>query len=93
MLDEPLTALGNILHVIGNISMTITFMIVIILLLYVLIYSKTDFFQGTTPYMYKENVKKWLWIIIAGAVITALFHVLGAWVTPDAISQGINDYN
>lgn len=93
MLDEPLTTLGNILHIIGNISMAITVIIFIFVLLYVLIYSKTDFFRGTTPYMFKENVKKWLWIMIACAVVTAIFHVLGAWVMPDAVSQGINDYN
>ncbi|MEX2936570.1 MULTISPECIES: hypothetical protein [Staphylococcus] len=93
MLDEPLTILGNILHMIGNISMAITVMIFILVLLYVLIYSKTDFFQGTTPYMYKENVKKWLWIVIGGLVVTAMFHILGAWVTPDIARQSVLDYN
>lgn len=93
MLDKPLTTLGNILHFIGDIAMTITAIIILLMLLYILMYSKTDFFVGTTPYRFKENVKKWLWIVLLGAVISALFHVLGAWVTPDVLNQDFEEFS
>ncbi|WP_323703563.1 hypothetical protein P3T86_14005 (plasmid) [Staphylococcus nepalensis] len=86
MLDKPLTAFGNILHFIGNIGVMITVIVIILMLLYILIYSKTDFFINTTSYRFKENVKKWVWIMVAIAVISGLFHVLGAWVTPNVLN-------
>lgn len=93
MLDKPLTAIGGAFHFIGNIAMTITVIIMILTLLYILIYSKTDFFIGTTPYRFKENVKKWLWIVVAIAVISALFHILGAWVTPNVVKQDFEEFS
>ncbi|HDJ5765523.1 TPA: hypothetical protein PQY61_002641 [Staphylococcus aureus] len=93
MFDKPLTLLGNGLHFIGHVAMAITVIIMILTLLYILIYSKTDILAGTTPYRFKENVKKWLWIVLAGAVISGFFHVLGAWVTPDVLNQDFEEFS
>ncbi|WP_281512353.1 hypothetical protein [Mammaliicoccus vitulinus] len=90
MLDKPLTILGNIIHFIGNIGMGIAIVILLLLLLYVIMYSKTDIFNHTA-YMFKETVKKWLWIAFAVVVISALFHVLGNWVTPNVLNQGFDE--
>lgn len=82
MFDEFYFKVANGLHFLGNIAMGITFIIFLLTVLYIVVYTYADVFSHNN-YRYKQNIKKWLGVIIVGVIITIILHVLGVAITPE----------
>jgi len=84
MIDSILTKIGNFVSLIGEIGLWIALGIFVLLLIYVLLYSKFDIFTHS-HHKFVMNFKRWIKIIIVFAVIGFILQMVGIAITPDPV--------
>lgn len=86
MFDELLTRVGNFINLIGDIGMWGAIGLLILLGIYILLYSKFDIFTHS-HYKFVQNFKRWIKIIIVLAIIGFILQMVGNAIIPEPVQS------
>lgn len=89
MINNILTKIGNFISLIGEIGLGISIGILVLLLIYVLLYTKFDILTHSY-HKFVLNFKRWIKVIIVLAVIGFVLEMVGIAITPDPV-QTLDD--
>lgn len=85
-INNILTKMGNFVSLIGEIGLGIAIGILVLLLAYILLYTKFDIFTHSY-YKFVLNFKRWMKVIIVFAVIGFVLDMIGIVIIPDPIQS------
>lgn len=86
MVDNILTKIGGFFESVGTVGIWVSIVMFALLIIYILLYSKTDIFTHS-HYKFRQNFKKCIWAIIVIAILSVIITLVGTWITPNPVQS------